>query len=228
MSNADPALDETPDPWWPRWHDYVLPAALVLLMVISYAFQARPEGMVSWGVSAAILAGGDYENVALHLFAHGSLLHLTFNCLALLEIGGLVVARLGSFPGGWLRAMAGFVASGLSSMIFFLSLHPAGSVALIGASGAIYGLIGLLLTVRLIDEVELVRFRQLPIAFGRFLNNNRLFLALLIIGAVLAGTSARIASEAHLGGLLGGIGIASWLLPRAAPGPRQPGAAPGV
>jgi membrane associated rhomboid family serine protease len=161
-----------------------------------------------------MLADGRYENIGLHLLAHGGVFHLLMNSLALLEIGSLVVARLGAFPKGWARAMLAFCLAGLSSMIFYLSFHPGGSVPMIGASGAVYGLLGLLLGMRLIEEVEPVAASQIPRALARFVRNNLLFLLLLLVGGVLAGLAGGVAWEAHAGGFLFGLSVGPWLLPR--------------
>jgi membrane associated rhomboid family serine protease len=182
-------------------------------MVLAW-FAHLPTGdMSSWGVSAAVLARGQYENVLLHMFAHGGWLHLVLNSLALIEIGSLVVARLGSFPKGWARALVGFALSGLSSMISYLSFHPGGEVPMIGASGAVYGLMGLLLGMRLIEELESVRVSQILNALVRFVRNNGFFLLLLLIGGVLSGAAGGIAWEAHAGGFLLGLCVGPWLLP---------------
>jgi membrane associated rhomboid family serine protease len=169
--------------------------------------------MADWGVSAAALSQGRFDTIALHMFAHGGWSHLIMNSLALLEIGGLVTARLGSFPLGWVRFAAAYVLAGLSSMTFFLSFNPRGDVPMIGASGAIYGLVGLLLGIRLIEEVEPVRIRELPRALVRFAANNVLFLGLLFVGGVLAGVSPGVAWEAHLGGFLFGLAVSPWIVP---------------
>lgn len=204
--------DEVADRWRVRWHDYLPAAALVTVMTFTWLAHV-PGGMSAWGVSAATLTSGRYETIGLHMFAHGSVFHLLMNSLALLEIGGLVTARLGSFPQGWVRAMLAYGLAGLSSMIFYLSFHPQSNLPMIGASGAIYGLVGLLLGMRLIEELELVELRALPGALAVFVRNNLLFLALLLIGGGLAGLGGQVAWEAHLGGFLFGLCVGPWLLP---------------
>lgn len=199
--------------WRVRWQDYLPPALLVTIFVTVWFAHPGSGNLASWGVSAAALAQGRYETIVLHIFAHGSIFHLLMNSLALLEVGGLVVARLGGFPHGWFRVLTAYALAGLSSMIFFLSVHPLGQVPMIGASGAIYGLLGLLLIIRLIEEVEPVEARFIPQAISEFFKNNLVFLLLLLIAGVLAGFSGGIAWEAHLGGFLFGLGIGPWLLP---------------
>jgi membrane associated rhomboid family serine protease len=172
-----------------------------------------PSGMVSWGVSSAVLAQGSYQTIALHMLAHGGWTHVLFNSASLLEIGGLVVARLGSYPKGWIRFLLVFGLAGLSSMIFFLSFHPQEAVPMIGASGAIYGLVGLLLFARLVEDFDRVAVRKIPTAALDFLRNNVLFLLLLMVSGLLAGVSGGIAWEAHLGGFLLGLCVGPWLVP---------------
>ena len=199
--------------WRVRWHDYLPATGLVIALVLAWLGQRGWGGMAAWGVSADALARGRYETIVLHLFAHGGSLHLLMNSLALIEIGGLVTARLGSLEGGWARLLAAYGLSGLSSMIFFLSFHPQGAVPMIGASGAIYGLVGLLLSIRLIDEIDLVELRDLPQAVVRFIQDNLFFLFLLLTSAAIAGLAGGMAWEAHLGGFLFGLCAGPWLTP---------------
>jgi len=199
--------------WRVRWHDYVPAAGLVVVMALAWLAHTGRGGMSSWGVSASALMQGRYETVALHMFAHGGFFHLLMNSIGLIEIGGLVTARLESFPKGWVRSMVAYVFAGLSSMIFYLSFHPYGNVPMVGASGAIYGLVGLLLGIRLIEELEDVELRKLPVALVSFVKDNLFFLTLLLVGGALAGLGSGVAWEAHAGGFLFGLSIGPWLLP---------------
>ena len=211
--NSERNQDFLAQQWRVRWHDYVPAAVLVTIMALAWLAHARTGGMSSWGVSAQALMRGRYETIPLHMFAHGGFFHLLMNSLGLLEIGGLVTARLGSFGTGWARALLAYSLAGLSSMTFYLSFHPQGNVPMIGASGAIYGLVGLLLGMRLIEELEPVALDKLPMALVMFVRNNLLFLAILLVGGALAGMSGPVAWEAHLGGFLFGLCVGPWLLP---------------
>lgn len=208
-----PPADPFADQWRVRGQDYVPAAALVLVLSLVWFTHSRPGELSSWGVSARALAAGRYETIALHMFAHGSFFHLLMNSLGLLEIGGLITARLGGFGRGWARAGLAYLLAGLTSMAFYLSFHPQGSMPMIGASGAIYGLMGLLLGIRLLEELEEVRLADLPIELIEFIRNNLWFLALLVIGGTLASLGGTVAWEAHLGGFLAGLAVGPWLLP---------------
>lgn len=199
--------------WNPRLSSYIPSAIVVVIISLAWLIVSPVSGMASWGVSARSLAGGHYETLVLHIFAHGGVLHLVMNSAALVEIGGLVVARLGGFPRGWVRFLIAFFSTAMSGAILFLSVNPEGRVPLIGASGAVYGLLGLLLFIRLSEELDPVPRRKYPQAMVAFVSNNRTFLLILIIGAVLSGFSSRMSWEAHAGGFLLGACLGPWLSP---------------
>ena len=63
-------------------------------------------GMMSWGLSGAALARGHFEGIALHMVAHGGLVHIVMNVIVLVAISGAIVARLGDPPASWARYAA--------------------------------------------------------------------------------------------------------------------------
>jgi rhomboid protease GluP len=69
------------------------------------------------------------------LFLHGSLLHLAFNMIALWQVGQLVERLFGS-----LRFMALYAIAGLCGGIASVMWNP--HVNSVGASGAIFGIVG--------------------------------------------------------------------------------------
>jgi membrane associated rhomboid family serine protease len=199
--------DEDGEAFWPvPWHAYVPGAALAAAMALLWAAHALTGGMTAWAVSAAALAEGRFETVALHMLAHAGLLHLLMNSIVLVQIGGPVVARLGGIPGGWWRFLALFVLAGLAGMAVFLAFHPQGVVPMLGASGAIYGLLGLLIRLRATGEgLVPIRSRRMRRAAVQFVKDNLLLFVLLTLPALLAGRSGGVAWEAHLGGFLFGL-----------------------
>lgn len=72
-----------------------------------------------------------------YMFLHGGALHLAFNLLALFMFGGAVEERLGSRSFIWFYLLCGLGGAALSFML--MMLVPFG-VPIVGASGAIYGL----------------------------------------------------------------------------------------
>jgi membrane associated rhomboid family serine protease len=73
--------------------------------------------------------------------------------------------------------------------------------------------VGLLLGIRLIEELEPVELKMLLPALAQFVKSNVFFLLLLLVGGALAGMAGGIAWEAHLGGFLFGLCVGPWLLP---------------
>ena len=219
MSYTDPAPDEE-DPfaaggWHVPWHAH-LPGALLAVAMTGAWLLHLPGGMAAWGISSAALAEGRYETVALHMFAHGPLVHILMNMAALIAISGPLVSRLGPPPAAWGRYLALFVLGGLTGTACFLALHPHGTLPMIGASGAIYGLLGLLL--RLPPEpgpLLGLRTRRMGKVAVRLVKDNVWLFALLVLPPLLLRGQAGLAWEAHLGGFLFGLLAGPLFLPQA-------------
>jgi membrane associated rhomboid family serine protease len=200
---------------WPvPWQAYV-PGGL-LGAAMAAAWLARfPGGMTDWGVSRAALADGHFAGIALHMFAHGGLFHIMMNVIVLVTISGPLIARLGSPPAAWLRYAALFGLSGLAGMTAYLLLQPHGDVPMVGASGAIYGLFGLLLRLQHAGAPPApIRSRRTLLAAKDFVKDNLLLFALLTLPAWLDGRGGGVAWQAHLGGFLFGLFAGPLFLPR--------------
>jgi membrane associated rhomboid family serine protease len=218
MSYTNPEPDEddpfAPADWFVPRHAHVPAAVLAAAMAGAWLLHF-PRGMSSWGISAAALAAGRYETIALHMFAHGSLVHILMNMTALVAISGPLIARLGQPPTAWARYLALFVLSGLAGTACYLAIHPNGTLPMLGASGAIYGLLGLML--RLPPEpgplLSLRTSRMRKAVIGLIKENIWLFV-MMILPALLLGGQAGLAWEAHLGAFLVGLFAGPFLLPQ--------------
>jgi membrane associated rhomboid family serine protease len=111
------------------------------------------------------------------------------------------------------------VGSGLFGAAVFLTLNYGSPVSMLGASGAIFGLLGTL------ARIHPSTGRAVPIASRRtwlvvklFIQNHVALFALLALIALLTGGAALVAWEAHLGGLLFGFFVAPLFLQHAALG----------
>lgn len=169
-----------------------------------------------WGVSAQALAAGRYENVLLHIVAHGPIFHIAINMYALNEIGPRLVARLGAPARAAGAFLLLFTLSGLAGALVFFAFHPQGTVPMVGASGALYGLLGTLVRLPK-DESPMARMDRnhgwrLTKEFVR--DNGWMFVALTLPN-ILMGREGGVAWEAHLGGFLFGL-IAAPIFFRAA------------
>jgi len=144
------------------------------------------------------IAGGAYWLLLSAMFLHGGLMHLAFNGWALFSVGRDMEALLGSL---WFIVI--YLLSGLAGNVAYYLLGN--DVLSIGASGAIFGLIGA-------EAAFFLRNRPL---FGRFGRQRLGNLAVLIgINLVFGFTAQGINNLAHMGGLAMGFALGLVLAPR--------------
>jgi rhomboid protease GluP len=132
-----------------------------------------------------LIAEGQYYRLISCMFLHGGLLHVALNMYALYSIGPLVERLYGRA-----KYIIIYFASGILSSLFSYIFSDSVSV---GASGAIFGLLGTTL-------VFAVKARK---NIGRdFLRN---IASVIIINLIIGFTMSNIDNFGHLGGLVGGI-----------------------
>ena len=127
------------------------------------------------------VAQGDWHRLITSAFLHGGAVHLGFNMLALWWIGRPLEEYLGP-----VRYLLLYLVSGLAGSAGALLLDPA--IPTVGASGAIYGILG----------AALVLERQRIYVLGGSA------LTLLIVGLAYSLLVRGISLGGHLGGLAGG------------------------
>lgn len=146
------------------------------------------------------VADGQLWRLVTTLFLHGGLMHAVFNLMALLQLGMATEAIYGRH-----RFIVIFLMAGLSGDLAGWLWNGPG-VASVGASGAIFGLLGALFVFtrlhggpRAAQFGELVRrWIVIGILFGVMANG---------LGG-MAGGGVRIDNAAHIGGLVGGAAVA--------------------
>lgn len=172
-----------------------------------------------FGELATELPGGElaiYTSPFTHMLVHGDWAHLALNSAWLLAFGGAVAERAGTA-----RFLAFFVFCGLAGAAAFYLANPTLLQPMIGASGAISGLMGATLRFLFpaIDSGGFRRLREAPrsiplMTLGEALRDRRIVLTsallvilnvLTIVGFGVAQNGAGIAWEAHLGGYAIGI-----------------------
>ena len=157
------------------------------------------------------------------LFLHGGWLHIIGNMLFLWIFGDNVEYRLGRL--GYLLTYLG---TGVAATLFFALFVPHSPVPLIGASGAISGVLGCYFLWYPRNRVKTFVF-LFPFIIGTYLIPARLVLGFfLLIDNLLpflmtGGSGSGVAHGAHIGGFLAGLGTA-WAVDRLAHHPlRAPG-----
>jgi membrane associated rhomboid family serine protease len=157
-----------------------------LVTVYQGAGIGRPGGKLFLDgalIGAAIDVQGEWYRLVTAMFLHGSLLHLLFNMLALYWLGTIVEQALGTW-----RFLLIYFVSGIAGSAGALALSGPFEVT-VGASGAIYGIMGALLV---------LEYR----ATGTFAGQA---LALIVVNLAITFAIPNISVGGHLGGLAGGV-----------------------
>jgi len=160
----------------------VLIGISVAVFVADLLFDHR---ILMWGaVSHAIWAGEWHRLLAPH-FIHSGVPHILFNMYALYIFGRLVEGMIGTR-----RFLTVYFVGGITGFYFSLLARPQGLA--VGASAAIFALMGFTLHYRL---------RRLPM---RWLSIDSSFAQILGLNLIIGLTVPNIDQFAHLGGLIGG------------------------
>jgi membrane associated rhomboid family serine protease len=123
------------------WPIVFLPALLIVL----YAVQSVTIGQTQdnrWGVSSTGLAAGHWETLLTSLFLHGGWTHVIMNSVALLAFGPPSARLLGIGARGATTFFAFYLTCGVLGSLGFLAAASHDTGPLVGASGAIAGLLG--------------------------------------------------------------------------------------
>jgi membrane associated rhomboid family serine protease len=134
------------------------------------------------GLTLSGVAEGEWWRLMTSVFLHGSLIHLGLNMLMLWWIGGPIEQAIGRG-----RYLLLYVVSGLAGSAGALLLTQPGQIT-IGASGAIFGLLG----------AALVFERQRNYVLGGSA------LGIIVINLVISFSVPGISIGGHVGGLIGG------------------------
>ncbi|MER9407219.1 rhomboid family intramembrane serine protease [Mesorhizobium caraganae] len=151
-----------------------------------------------------------------YAFMHGGLAHIAINMVALAAFGSPLANRL-----GWLWFALFFAVTGLAAVVLFWAVHPYGEAPLVGASGAISGMMGAAARFGFRTDRSSGRAAfagpVLPIAIVLRMRGVANFLgAWMIINLVTGlyglglGEPGQIAWEAHIGGLVAGFFGLRW------------------
>lgn len=165
------------------------------LFAVVFAIQ-QVAGAIGFGVAAFALApplGERPWTLVVSVYAHASLSHLAANALALVVAGPLVAYVTTSA-----RFHAFFIGSGATAgAAQVLVVAPVGTMSVLGASGAIFALLGYLLVGNRASERAL---SWLPLGhYGRLL----LFVFLAVV-VTLATAAPGVALVSHFAGFLVG------------------------
>jgi rhomboid protease GluP len=177
-----------------------MPVTLLLLVACGLVFMLEiatgalddMRVMVYLGaIVRGLLAEGEYHRLVAAMFLHGGFLHLFLNMWALYQLGMIFEAMFGS-----LRFLVTYFVAGITASIVSSMFIPPG-VPGVGASGAIFGILGALI----------ISIKRSPLWRGR--EWTRILTRQLSIWAginILIGfTVPGIDNAAHIGGFVAGL-----------------------
>ena len=173
---------------------------LIAINVIVYVITAAQGGGINlpggklfsdWALQGLAVSDGDWWRLVTAMFLHGSIFHILFNMLALYWLGTSIEQALGTR-----RFLLVYFVSGLAGSAGALWFSSALAVT-VGASGAIFGLIGALLILEYLATGSLM---------GQAM-------VLILVNMAMTFAVPGISIGGHVGGLAGGI-VATYALMR--------------
>lgn len=164
-------------------------SGVYVLQLLSQTLIARNWAVFMFGLHPPAVANGDWWRLITATFMHGSLIHLGFNMLALWILGTQIESFIGSK-----KFLILYFSSAIGGSLFSFYFSPPATFS-IGASGAVFGLMGAFVVI------------------GKKVNADvSQIMVLLFINLVLGFTVSGIDWRAHLGGLITGIIVTKLLL----------------
>ena len=164
--------------------------AIIGVIVFTYVLQILLGGEVvgRLALSPTLVDAGEYWRLLTPILVHGGALHLFFNMYILFMYGPNVEQAFGT-----VRFVIMFLITGFMGSAFSYAFPP--DNASVGASGAIFGVVGILI-------VYLYKRRHTTL-MAQYLRGMGIFLFINFIFGLLPGMN--IDNFAHLGGLVAGI-----------------------
>ncbi len=171
---------------------------IFLLMVVSGVSIMMPDSasLLKWGANfRAVTLDGQAWRLFTSCFIHIGVFHLLMNMYALAYVGVLLEPQLGKGRFAIAYVFTGLIASSASLWWHDFTISA-------GASGAIFGLYGVFLSMLTTDLIEKSARKTLITSVVVFIGYN-----------LMNGLKAGIDNAAHLGGLVGGVVIGFMFIP---------------
>jgi rhomboid protease GluP len=171
-----------------RWGASHVIIAVNAVMLVATGFSRNAETLLHFGATyPPAISSGEYWRLITAVFLHGGIFHFLLNAVALMAFG----PALETIYGRW-RFVALYLAAGVAGNAVSFAFGPVNSVG-VGASGAIFGLLGGFLAFSF-------RRRHLPVGA----QGMRAVMVIAGINLFIGATVPGIDNWAHVGGLLAG------------------------
>lgn len=215
-NRSEPTFRETAPPPQPIFNAPWPAVAVAALILASYAAQGLlPYEGLAYALFPVEVGAGRPLGLATSLFLHGGWPHALMNAAFGLAFGAPVARFFGLRVAGVLAFFIFYLLCGVLAGLAFVVLHPDSLNPVVGASGAVSGLMGA--AARLMDRQD-----RLGSPFSRTALS--MAAAWIVVNLLIAATGlapgldeGSVAWEAHLGGFAAGLLLAgpfAWLLRR--------------
>lgn len=169
--------------------------AFLNIIIFIYTYVFAPQLISRYALSFDKIAMGMGFTLITYMFIHANLAHIVLNTFGLLFFGYNMEKDFGAAP----TLMVYLISGVLAGAVFILTSSPYSMV--VGASGAIFGLMAYLTLLRPFKITPMPFLIPMPVALATVLY------AIMIVPVFISGDLAKfgnVAQGAHLGGLLGG------------------------
>ncbi|MCT4646458.1 MAG: rhomboid family intramembrane serine protease [Carboxylicivirga sp.] len=165
------------------------------IMILNNVHPIDPsiDDLIKWGGNLrALTLLGEQWRLLTNTFLHGGIFHLLLNMYALLFIGKEIETQIGSS-----RTLFAYLFTGILASMASLAINE--NIVSVGASGAIFGMYGLLNILLTTDKIDLPKATR-----KNFITSVLCFVGYnLLYGFKEEG----IDNAAHIGGLLSGLAV---------------------
>lgn len=178
------------------------PVSVTLVVITSIIFMTSyvigNEFIRSGQLDKNLITQGQYYRLITAMFLHAGIEHLVGNMLLLYLLGEVVENKTGSVKYAFIYILSGLIGNVVS---YVYRLNLPGEYASIGASGAVYGIIGAML------YLVVRKTKGMNIQIQRLL----IMIAYCVYSSF---ATAHVDYAAHIGGLIGGFVITALLCPK--------------
>ena len=167
---------------------YINIAVFLFLLAMGSTLSPSAQFLFDWGGNyKEAIRHGEWWRMLTYMFLHGGPMHLFMNLFGLFYSGMFLEPLIGKT-----RLAGAYIITGIWAAYFSCMVHMS-SVA-VGASGAIFGMYGVLLALLTTDYIQKTARKTM-----------RRALLLFVVYGLLAGLEGNTDNAAHLGGLISGL-----------------------
>jgi membrane associated rhomboid family serine protease len=182
------------------------PLLLAVIIVAGYGLQVAAgsdAAVAAYAFRAADLAEGRWQTLVTALFLHGGWAHALLNAASALAFGTPVARLFATDARGAAIFLAFYLVCGALASLGYGLVHPGGTELLVGASGAVSGLMGA--CARILAGRGVPGPYLSPVVLGMAGSWVGINLVVAVLGFAPGMGQGPVAWEAHLAGFAAGL-----------------------